>query len=134
SYTIPLVAVTDAGSYACVVTSGASGCPSTSATSSAATLTVIPSQTVTSASNTLFSPNQPNSAGVKDNTAITVNNPATVSVSDITCRIRAGTALGGTLVRELTIGALAGGTSGAATWDGKDGSDAVVAEGNYTAR
>ena len=64
--------------------------------------------------------------------------PRAVPVSNITCRIRSGTALGGTQVRELTVdpnnGTLGPSTSGTATWDGKDGTGAFVAEGVYTAR
>src|SRR2546425_8200048 len=86
SYTIPSASSTDAATYDCVVTSSTSGCASTTTTSANATLTVIPSQTVTGVSNPLFSPNQPSSAAVLDNTVITVKNPATVSGSSITCR------------------------------------------------
>src|SRR5207247_6602038 len=110
-------------------TTPATAGPAPPATSGAATLTVIPAQTVTGVSNAVFSPDQASSAGVQDNTVITIRNPGTVLVSNITCRIRSGTALGGTLVRELTIGALGAGLSGTATWDGKDGTGALVAEG-----
>src|SRR5206468_6878910 len=76
SYTIASVAAGDAASYRVVVTDNSGVCTQAS-TSSAATLSQS-SQTVTGVSNPIFSPDQASSAGVKDNTVITIRNPATV--------------------------------------------------------
>ena len=125
------VTTADAGQYSVRITNSVAGCNAKTFNSNNGILTVIAPQTVTSVSNPVFSPNQASSAGTKDNTVITVNNP-TASVSGITVRLRAGTALGGTLVRELSIGTLAGGANGTVTWDGMDGTGSFVAEGTYT--
>jgi hypothetical protein len=89
-------------------------------------------QTIT---NTIISPNQPSSAGVLDSTDFTVRNQGGGTVNNITIRIRVGTLLTGTLVRELTVGTLNSNTnSSPITWDGKDNGGAFVADGTYTAR
>src|SRR5439155_17411613 len=91
-------------------------------------------QPATGVSNPIFSPNQPSSAGAKDITDITISNPATIQADNITARIRVGTSIGGTLVRELSLGSLPSGQHAAVTWDGKDAGGVFVADGVYTAR
>jgi VCBS repeat-containing protein len=81
---------------------------------------------------TPFSPTS--SVGVKDNTTITVKNQGGGTVSGITARIRSGTLLSGTLVREISVGTLAGNASANVLWDGRDNSAAPVADGLYTVR
>src|SRR5437867_3479806 len=89
---------------------------------------------IKSVSNALISPSQASSAGVQDNTDITATNGSNGSISGVTVRIRAGTSLGGTLVREYTIGTLDKGKDATVNWDGKNSSAVFVAEGIYTAR
>src|SRR5439155_1787898 len=133
SYTIASVGAGDVGSYAVKVTDApAGGSCSLTTTSSSASLQL--GQQVTSASNTLISPNQASSAGVQDNTVLTVSNPTTVTVAGITARLRAGTSIGGALVRELTVGSLSAGASASVTWDGKDADGAFLGDGTYAAR
>src|SRR5205823_4065402 len=116
SYTIASVGAGDVGSYAVKVTDApAGGSCSLTTTSSSASLSLA-SQRVTSVSNAIISPSQASSAGVQDNTSITVSNPATVGVTGITARLRAGTSIGGALVRELTVGSLSAGASASVTW------------------
>ncbi len=81
---------------------------------------------------TPFSPTS--SVGVKDNTTITLKNQGGGNVTGITVRIRSGTLLSGTLVREITVGSLAGNASTNVAWDGRDGSAVAVADGLYTVR
>src|SRR5439155_25019643 len=110
----------------------AGGSCSLPTTSSSASLQL--GQQVTSVSNAIISPSQASSAGVQDNTSITVSNPVSVAVTGITARLRAGTSIGGALVRELTVGSLSAGASASVTWDGRDTDGAFVADGTYTAR
>lgn len=86
-----------------------------------------------SASPTTISPNQPSSAGVSDNTQLTVGSQGSAT-SNVSVRIRQGTSIGGTLVRTLAVGDIAKGANATVTWDGKDDNGIFVAEGTYTAR
>ena len=70
---------------------------------------------ISGVSNSQISPNQASSAGVLDNTDITVTNGINGTTTGITVRIRAGTGIGGTLVREFTVGSLAKNTSATVT-------------------
>src|SRR5439155_249067 len=89
SYTIASVVAGDVAGYTVKVTdTPAGGSCSLTTTSRSASLSLVASQTVTGASNTVISPDQASSAGVQDNTAITVKNPATVTVTGITTRTK----------------------------------------------
>jgi hypothetical protein len=83
---------------------------------------------VTSASNAAFSPQ--NSPGVKDTTAITVNNIDSADVDTGKVRIKDSE---NNIVRELTLPTLSGNSSTTIDWDGKDESGLFVADGTYTA-
>lgn len=90
---------------------------------------------VTSVSNPAFSPTS--SLGVKDTTDLVARNQGGGSLTNVRIRIRAGTLLSGTLVREFTVTPSplgANSNANAVTWDGKDTGGFFVAEGTYTAR
>src|SRR5215217_548687 len=76
-------------------------------------------------------PFSPNADSQKDETLITYRNQGTGTETGITISIRQGTAIGGTLVRQFSVGSLTANTTGSQTWDGKNSATpgVVVADG-----
>ena len=91
-------------------------------------------RTISTVSQTPFSPNQATSSGVKDSTDITARNQGAGILSGFEIRIRAGSSIAGALVRTFSIGNLAANTNAIRTWDGKDDASVFVGDGLYTAR
>ena len=82
-------------------------------------------------------PFSPNADLIKDQVSIQVRNAGSGSVTNIFVSIRSGTGAVGpsaVLVREFTVGTLAGNADAAVLWDGKNTGGAIVDDGAYTAR
>jgi hypothetical protein len=85
---------------------------------------------ITNVSNAIISPEQPSSAGVLDTTDITAKNQGGGNLSGFEIRIRNSS---GNLVRTFLIGNVNANAELTRTWNGRDGSNAVLPDGDYIA-
>ena len=81
--------------------------------------------------NALISPEQSSSAGVLDTTGITARNQGGGNLTGFEVRIRRTS---GELVRTFVIGNLNANADTTVTWNGRDSSNAVLADGEYVVR